>query len=1224
MSTTADGAAASREPSRLRRAVQFWAERLTREDGAPGHALRRSALEAQLAAILRPLYLDSALDKPEICPVQTQERLRRALRALDEVVGVAAEAVNALVLRILEHGQSALGWFVPEPVDVLLRLPRELPVLVEADFVGLAALKRLETGLDAAVNRLPSWSAAARAGHVLHRALILGGLLRTHLINGWLALQATDLTVTAFGSWVEIQLAAEDMTAEAPQPERWLLRPELELVLLAYWRDFPEQPLGGGKTPWALLRAYYAAAGIQPEWQPATFAQVKRWARARQALALPPMFVAVLTGEVVSSALPATAHRRFCTGEPCWQADDQRDPVVKAATPAAVFALGAKRARPLPTHEDRALKRIFRALYKPQAGRLAVRRELESRMQAEAPHLSLAGRAIATWTHHLLAHETKQRKIATIRRYVQPVRRYVLPRLRHADIDTLSGEDWRAALQAAIDETNDSLAPLAIYLFARFVTLQPDGPTFDVEELEGLDSVHRVRPNLLSVTDFERAMQQLHTPAPRDERMARLIGVLGFYAGLRRNEALCLRLGDLQGEHQLWLTVRTNRYRQVKSYAGQRLLPLHALLPDHWLRQLLAWRAMRTDEGGAHAREQLLFCALNKAFSPLPAEQLVTPVRDAIRAVTGDYSLVFHQLRHSFASWTLVRLLAPELPLPHWQQRFAALAHPWFDTSACTALRRWLLGVTGDTQPVRHAAYALARLLGHQQVATTFRAYIHLAAWMIWGLQTRQGTLAMGEAEVCALLGFPAANAGSSAAYQRWRRLCRKAGSPASGGLAPEPLLQVARAEGRFAGADWPSAIVVPDARAPVVTTLPYQSSPLRLDQLPALLGALYQEGRTIDRIAEEFQLDPRQVQQVRDAAQALAAQRTKAAAKQRFTMPPKATSSEADGDALKIIIRQLEASDLDWPTIEAGIGLLDRTNPSRGHRILFQDEAPARRFVAMLLALGFPQAQLRADLYPQEGAVAENQRHWSQCLGIPVAHIAIKSLVRSPGARHGAISIGITRPRAYSRLRPAAEDGGDYDAAVAKRALAGFETRAVGDALHWRLADAQQVADLVTLLRWFGIPADALTTHREDADVRVALRHPVDAATVRHARQLLARSLPYHGLRVVSADPRDTRAVIELLLACGVEGSLLNVEFSGTWDPAKSDVLMSTFAADYGLGDAQLQRKQRKGREPTLSLTVGIARGHEQIHAWSLTYALVMVRIFVDAGAPRVSHQQR
>jgi len=653
--------------------------------------------------------------------------------------------------------------------------------------------------------------------------------------------------------------------------------------------------------------------------------------------------------------------------------------------------------------------------------------------------------------------------------------------------------------------------------------------------------------------------------------------------------------------------VSNNRHRPLKTNAAQRLLPAP------WRQELVGWRSQRHHEGGVGGREQLLFSALAKPSQPLPEDSLITPVRDALRAVTDDDSLVFHHLRHSCASWSMLRLLAPALPWTQWQRRIAALDHPWFAPPACAALRRAILGVRDEAQPVRHLGYALARLLGHQRVATTLRSYIHLTGLMILGLQTRDGVLALGAAEVRALLGLNPTGAGEAAAYQRWRRLWRHAWSDQRGGLDPQPILQAARGHGPYAGADWPTTPAA-SARDPRIGPPAVRDTPLRLEQLPALLNALFQPDQLIEQIARNFAIAPRLVQRVKEAAHALAAQRTRSG-NRRFTMPPQPPARRSDGDALATVVKWLDTEEaVDWPTITAGIRLLDRCDPSRGHRILMQDDDDARRFQALLVALGLPPGRLRADLYPQAGAEAENRRHWCRCLGLPAAAINLKSPVRSPGAPHGAIALGVTSRRAFSRLRPGMDPDSVYDPARAQRALAGFDTRGQDDALCWQLADAGELADLVWLLGWFGIPSAAITLEPERYRLAVVCSPPVAGETGRRARRLLAQAKPFHNLHIVSPDPADIHAVITVLLAGGVACALLNVDFRGRWEPAVLDALTQDLERNFGLARHQLTRTHLQAPTPTLSLTVNVGRGSERIRAWSLTYALLMVRIYTDA----------
>lgn len=72
--------------------------------------------------------------------------------------------------------------------------------------------------------------------------------------------------------------------------------------------------------------------------------------------------------------------------------------------------------------------------------------------------------------------------------------------------------------------------------------------------------------------------------------MARLLVLLGFRAGLRWREALNLRVDDIMhtGRH-VELSISHNRDHRLKSPAGRRVLPLHLLMDDGEIAELLGW-----------------------------------------------------------------------------------------------------------------------------------------------------------------------------------------------------------------------------------------------------------------------------------------------------------------------------------------------------------------------------------------------------------------------------------------------------------------------------------------------------------------------------------------------------------------------------------------------------------------------------------------------------------
>lgn len=92
------------------------------------------------------------------------------------------------------------------------------------------------------------------------------------------------------------------------------------------------------------------------------------------------------------------------------------------------------------------------------------------------------------------------------------------------------------------------------------------------------------------------------------------------------------------------------------------------------------------------------------------------------------------------------------------------------------------------------------------------------------------------------------------------------------------------------------------------------------------------------------------------------------------------------------------------------------------------------------------------------------------------------------------------------------------------------------------------------------------------------------------------------------------------MLSALGVDRQWLHLDLTGTWDEAARDVCRQTLVQSTGLSAGQISIKVRKDRHPSLSLTVGVDRGNEKVKAWSLTYTLILLDIFLQATACEVS----
>jgi integrase len=1264
--TPADPLPTTPAASDRKRFVHRWAEWLCAEMtpiADADQAQRRLArLVTQLAPVIRCLFpavpaqtppacSDTAALSPQIvpCPFSTRQSVANALKKLDEAIGADPERTTDLLLRIVDYGERHFGWQLPEAIASQIRLPRELPLVTAEEIVGLTGLARLQDALDSAVVHFAELNPQARAGQILYCAIVEGAMLRGDLQQGLLQTRREDLCITSCGTWLAIPLdrppgeqtetaknkpppmadaALLDRAADAPsvaaprRSERWWVRPATEMLLLRYWHEDPGRTFPPG-SPWTLLKAYFQAAGVSPADRPSTLAVLNRWARAKHAFVLPPFLRETLTGRFRTQPLNDRVHRRFCLGEPVWQPDDQAPPRQKPALVRSDAAIPPSANVPA-SESSKCLRGILRPLGESPRSRGSLIEHMSHDLDRHAPRLDQMGWLIGQWCLTLLRARRPQLRVATIRRYVYPIRRYVLPAFAGTIPAALDDSQWLERFQDAIDRANDGVAPMTIDRFARFVVAQPDVPDFDPNELEGTEAVAHVDANLISVADFEAAMVDLQAPTPRDAEMSRLAGALGFYGGLRRGEVVHLRLGDISGSHAPWLLVRSHPDHRVKRFASQRQLPLVALLPKPWLDRLLAWVATRDHEGRSRSREKLLFSPPGTGFEPMAGEGLINPVRDAVRRVTRDHGLVFHHLRHSCANWTLIRLLAPELLLEHWRRRCAALDNPWFDVGACDALRRAILG-RARNEPARHAAYALARLLGHAEVATTLRHYVHLTDLLAFGYQTREGTLQLSDDQIRALLGAGTPGGSPDATYHWWRRLRKKAANTELGGLRADVILETARRRTLGYDPDW--STVAAGATAPSPTAIPLvQPNALRLEDVPKLLGALFDRNQRVEDAARLFNLRPEQVHRVKVAATELAALRTKRRHQPRLTIPPIQPSGDADGDAYGRVLRFIAAHPPALDVVTAGVDLLRKVDPNRGHRIPIGNDNDAERFAALLHALGFGTASLRIDLYPREGDEEANTAHWAGLLGVKPEQVAIKRFKRvGPAALHGEIAITVGAERHYSRfsLRGRARRS-DYDPVQAKRGLAELANGVIATGFAWTVADRRAVEDLAALLRGFGVAEHRIALDIGANRLVIAVADVAMPTCARRGLDVLARAMPHHDLRIVGTDEDDIVAAIAVLLAWGTGRERLHLDQTGVWDETRRIESRTRLIARTGLSEQQIGAKPRKPDPPRLSLTVLLDRGREEVKSWSLTYTLILLYIWAkaqvteaDAAAP-------
>lgn len=325
------------------------------------------------------------------------------------------------------------------------------------------------------------------------------------------------------------------------------------------------------------------------------------------------------------------------------------------------------------------------------------------------------------------------------RTYLGHIARFLLTEASGEDLAELESEElhdlYARTIQLAPTGKEDNHGKNAatrcaetLYRFHAFLQKRHGAAWVDFSDLVAQVSLSAtVDANLISVVEYQRVLQVLGSELTRPtdlQMMQILVTILGWELGLRRGECLRLQLCDLQFcQDDAILLVRNNSYGQTKSLSSIRKLPLTVLLSSESLQRLENWHKKRYLEIGSKNISAPLFCQSDN-LSPIQPDILFGPIRSALHQVTGDYSLRFHHLRHSFANWTFLRLMrytCPELKAPF-------LDDVRFNLNSCDLLRQGLLknNISG-----RKTLYELARLLGHESPQTTLQSYVHLCDWLL-------------------------------------------------------------------------------------------------------------------------------------------------------------------------------------------------------------------------------------------------------------------------------------------------------------------------------------------------------------------------------------------------------------------------------------------------------------------------------------------------------------
>jgi integrase len=242
------------------------------------------------------------------------------------------------------------------------------------------------------------------------------------------------------------------------------------------------------------------------------------------------------------------------------------------------------------------------------------------------------------------------------------------------------------------------------------------------------DGLDRVDASLITFEQYATVLVLIDrtwpcTEAKERRKIARLLVILGFRCGLRRREALCIRMRDLSLDGVCEMLIRPSKTHRLKSPNAKRRLPLDVFLTGSELSELQDWIGERRRQGA-----QMDDCVFGNALENLKTvpPTIFTQINRCLSDVTGNPKAHFHQCRHAFASWLFLALMLSDLDpvqdlFPHLHQ-----TTEWLAQAHSLRERLYL-----NAQHTRRHAYMLAQLLGHGNPDTSMANYVHFLDWLL-------------------------------------------------------------------------------------------------------------------------------------------------------------------------------------------------------------------------------------------------------------------------------------------------------------------------------------------------------------------------------------------------------------------------------------------------------------------------------------------------------------
>lgn len=648
----------------------------------------------------------------------------------------------------LNAGKELLGWtavVVPTMPVTAAREPARFTPLV---FRSLNTLQPLHDAFKAYLEDEQA-APSKQFGMILLSAVVYGGLLDTNWLTPLLRSLQKRVRLHDGLMWVEMQRpyvypkhAGQDEKKKYIE-RRWLPDPMTQALIIQLHARHQElipktQEFDAQLCLKAALHELYSGHNVP------SLRDLYEGATCYLSLRIPAFLVNFATGKTVSATLPAKIwtrmlHDKAVRPEQDSLTDEQEE------LPAQQFVADSIVAN-MRTQEP-LRKKLVGLLGEARRGRITckpTRKKLEAFREESGPQMVPVLQMMTQWALEMLGRAEagvagrKGRnplQPSSIATYLNAFDKELLACAGKDDISHYDPEELRDlyddVVKAVKKQSQKHTASYRLTQFHRFLMRAYGAPVIDMGGMVASKGppVLGVDANLLSPHMFRSLLYSLGWSLPQRSRlqtMRCLVVLLGYRCGLRRREALTVRLGDIMGIVTPELVIRTSYLNRLKTTDSARRLPLHLLLEPDELKALFYWRELRiAEESSGRVLEKPLFGAPG-CRETVSDSLIFDEIHVMLRYIADDPKLRFHHLRHSFANRLLLILLTQEsttAKLPGQLQQFSEFHLPH---------RELICGLFGNMDQGRQFLYGISTLLGHADPTMTLQAYVHLLDLLLW------------------------------------------------------------------------------------------------------------------------------------------------------------------------------------------------------------------------------------------------------------------------------------------------------------------------------------------------------------------------------------------------------------------------------------------------------------------------------------------------------------